>query len=159
MQQNWAPEAAEKAATLWKSGLSASFIADELKVTRNAVIGKLHRMGLSNTSRPQEIRVRKKIVRKPRPKTAKASFTPAPEDASLIADPDRLHPFDAAIPKKQRRQTWELTDKTCKFPVGIPGVPSFYHCGGKTLEGFPYCTEHCSRSYQTTLPVSLIGFL
>jgi GcrA cell cycle regulator len=152
-QQNWAPEAAEKAAALWKSGLSASFIADELKVTRNAVIGKLHRMGLSKS------RVRKKPVFRPKPKTFKAKFTTAPEDESLAANPDRLHPFDAAIPKKQRRQTWELTSKTCRWPIGIPGHRDFGHCGGKTLDGYVYCRNHCERAFVPTQAICEAGII
>jgi GcrA cell cycle regulator len=157
MQETWTAEAAETVSALWKSGLTASLIADELGRTRNSVIGKLHRMGLSNSDRPQEIRVRKKPVYRPRPKKPRAAFTPAPEDKSLIANPDRLHPFDAAIPKKQRRQTWELTDKTCRFPVGIPGATSFFHCGASPLSGYKYCVDHVERCYTPVQPVSEAG--
>ncbi len=157
MQEMWTAEAAEKVSALWKSGLAASLIAEELGRTRNAVIGKIHRMGLCNASRPQEIRIRKKPVYRPRPKNPRAAFTPAPEDRSLIANPDRLHPFDAAIPKKQRRQTWELTGKTCKFPVGVPGDVGFFHCGGTSLTGFPYCSDHCARAFAPTQPINEAG--
>ena len=157
MQESWTAEAAEKVSALWKSGLAASLIADELGRTRNAVIGKIHRMGLCNASRPQEIRIRKKPVYRPRPQKPKAAFTSAPEDDSLKDNPDRLHPFDVAIPKKQRRQTWELTEKTCKFPVGIPGDPSFFHCGGIPLNGYIYCESHVERCYTPTQPVSEAG--
>ena len=153
----WTMEAAEQAASLWKSGLAASLVAEELGRTRNSVIGKLHRMGLTDSSRPQEIRIRKKPVYRPRPQRPKAAFTPAPEDDSLKDNPDRLHPFDAAIPQKQRRQTWELTEKTCKWPIGIPGHPDFAHCGGESLEGYIYCESHCSRAFQPAQPISMVG--
>jgi GcrA cell cycle regulator len=157
MSMIWTPEDTEKAVTRWKEGYAASLIAEELKVTRNAVIGKLHRMGLTNSDRPKETRIRKKSVYRPRQKTTKAAFTPAPDDPILITDPDRLHPFDAAIPKKQRRQTWELTSKMCKFPVGRPGASDFFHCGGKQLEGYVYCESHAARCLIPTQPIMLGG--
>ena len=159
MQESWTAEAAEKVSALWKSGLAASLIGEELGRSRNSVIGKIHRMGLCNASRPQEIRIRKKPVYQPRPKKPRAAFTPAPEDRSLIANPDRLHPFDAAIPKKQRRQTWELTDKTCKFPVGVPGASDFFHCGGRSLEGYVYCADHAARCLVPAVAINESGII
>ena len=160
MGMNWLPEAAEKAASLWKSGLAASLIAVQLEKTRNAVIGKIHRMGLKNTDRPPESRVRKKPVFKPRaekPAVQVAAFVPVPEDPELITDPDRIHPDDAAIPESQRRQIWELTSQTCKFPVGRPGAPDFFCCAAPVLEGYIYCSNHCARAYRPAEPISLVG--
>ncbi len=156
----WAPETAEKAACLWKAGLAASLIAEQVEKTRNSVMGKIFRMGLRNNARPPESRVRKKPVFKPReakPVAQKAAFVPVPEDPELITDPDRIHPDDAAIPMKQRRQIWELTSKMCKFPVGRPGTSDFFCCGGKPLEGYIYCRSHAERSYRAADPISLVG--
>lgn len=156
----WAPEAVEKAVCLWNAGLSGHLIAEELNKTRNAVMGKIFRLGLKNSARPPESRVRKKPVFKPRapkPEVQKAAFVPVPEDPELITDPDRIHPDDAAIPMKQRRQIWELTSQTCKFPVGRPGMGDFFCCGAKPLDGYIYCGPHCARTYKPADPVSLEG--
>ena len=158
----WAPEAAEQAASLWKSGWAASLIANELEKTRNAVIGKIHRMGLKNTDRPAESRLRKKPVFKPRVakvEVQQAAFVPVPEDPELITDPDRIHPDDAAIPESQRRQIWELTSQMCKFPVGRPGASDFFCCGAKPMDGCIYCRSHAERCFKPADPISLVGCL
>lgn len=158
----WAPEAAEQVVCLWKAGLSGHLIAEKLNKTRNAVMGKIFRLGLKNDARPPEIRVRKKPVFKPRPErleTQKAAFVPVPEDPELITDPDRVHPDDAAIPESQRRQIWELTSQMCKFPVGRPGAVGFFFCAAPVLEGYIYCRSHAGRCFRPADPVSIVGCL
>lgn len=105
---------------LWMAGLSASQIAAELgDVTRNAVIGKVHRLGLSSrTSKSADQSIHLKRLRKKIPITSKA-----PSD-------------------KHRLSLLELNERTCHWPVGDPSSPEFFFCGAKTLAGIPYCAHH-----------------
>lgn len=150
----WPQEDTDRAVSMWKAGHSASVIGETVGKSRNAVIGKMHRLGLKNSDRTVTTRVPKKRVQKPK---LKAAFVPAADDPSLIKDPDRVHPFDAAIPMRQRKQTWELTSKTCRFPVGVPGASDFFHCGGKVLDGYVYCEDHAARCLVPVEPIVIGG--
>ena len=160
----WSPERAEQASSLWKAGMSAGIIADQMgDVTRNAVIGKIKRMGLSKEDRPPNTHIRKRPPtppkREPRPKVLKVKppFVWSPEDPELATNPNKLHEFDAAIPMEQRKQVWELTGKTCRFPVGVPGAADFFFCGGDILDGYIYCSVHAGRCFRPSDPINMAG--
>jgi GcrA cell cycle regulator len=152
MNMGWTDERVELLKKLWSDGLSASQIAAELGgITRNAVIGKVHRLGLSGrakssssgASRPRKARSAGHMLRVSRPSmrgnTALAyehDFEPEPE---LI---------DNIIPIGQRRTILELTEETCRWPIGDPGSPDFFFCGGHPVEGLPYCAYHSRVAYQ-----------
>ncbi|MDA5194796.1 GcrA family cell cycle regulator [Govanella unica] len=115
---------------LWEKGLSASQIATELGgVTRNAVIGKAHRMGLS--SRPSPVKA----------DTAKQASTTAARPAAPKKQPEKK-----AV--KQRVTLLDLTDRMCKWPFGHPGDADFHFCGKQAEQTVPYCAEHCAQAYQ-----------
>ena len=122
MTLGWTDERVELLKTLWKKGLSASQIAEELggDVTRNAVIGKAHRLDLS--SRPSPVKKAPKIE-KPAPKVE-------PEIITILT----------------------LTDRMCKWPMGHPGDADFRFCGRKSTPGQPYCQHHASIAYQAPQP-------
>lgn len=116
---------------LWDKGLSASQIATELGgVTRNAVIGKAHRMGLS--SRPSPVKG----------ESTKASATPA---AARPAAPKKAA---EKKPVNKRITLLDLTDRMCKWPFGHPNDADFHFCGKTAEQNLPYCAEHCSQAYQ-----------
>ncbi|WP_321389418.1 GcrA family cell cycle regulator [Emcibacter sp.] len=128
----WTDERVEKLRELWDKGLSASQIAKELGegVTRNAVIGKAHRMGLAS-----------------RPSPVKADPAKKPKKAA--------EKQPAAVKKKAaggKVSLLELTERMCKWPIGHPGEPDFHFCGKPSRPGFPYCTEHCAEAYQVQQP-------
>jgi len=144
---HWTDERVETLKHLWDSGLSAAQIAKELAcgLTRNAVIGKVTRLGLSgspkrpSTGRP--VRVRKPIFRRvSRVQTALAQVA---EKETIEADVEC-----SIIPLHQRRTLLELTELTCKWPVGHPGDTDFHFCGGPSLVGFPYCAAHSRKAYR-----------
>jgi GcrA cell cycle regulator len=119
--------------------MSASQIANELGCSRSAVLGKLNRLGLSSPRPP----ARPKPPRTPRRQFSVNYYgqsTPLPPTApeAFIASAD----FDAAIPVQQRRTLMQLTDKTCRYPVGEPGSAEFFFCGGSTQDNPPYCSFH-----------------
>lgn len=153
---NWTDERVELLKKLWAEGLSASQIAAELgSITRNAVIGKVHRLGLSGRAKtvsapaPRPRKPRPAAEARPRPmvhgNTALAPvFQPAIE-----AEPEELpDPVANVIPMADRCTILDLTEFTCRWPVGDPGKPDFFYCGSHTKIGLPYCAYHARIAYQ-----------
>jgi GcrA cell cycle regulator len=140
---------------LWQDGLSASQIAEQLGgITRNAVIGKAHRLGL--TGRPSPIKnrpmgiVRPKPPRRPRAEQP-AAATPAPPRIAVAAPPPkRIENFQrpAETEDGPGATILTLTDRTCKWPIGDPRDSDFHFCGRASAENLPYCAEHARRAYQ-----------
>ena len=149
---SWTDERVETLKKLWADGLSASYIAGELGgITRNAVIGKVHRLGLaarakspaSTGSRPRKPHAQVLRVARPvlRGNTALAQVYEYEPDA----EPEIV---DNVIPMAQRRTLLELTAQTCRWPIGDPGNPDFFFCGGRSLPDMPYCAHHSRIAYQ-----------
>ena len=150
----WSDERVEQLKKLWEAGLSASQIAAELgNVTRNAVIGKVHRLGLSGRAkspsssvpRPRKARPAQHIMRISRPVSRGNTALAHAFEMEIEADPIAI---DNVVPMSQRKTLLELTEDTCHWPVGDPGSADFYFCGGKSLTGLPYCGHHSRIAYQ-----------
>jgi len=150
----WTDERVELLKKLWADGLSASQIAAELgSITRNAVIGKVHRLGLSgrakspsaNPARPRKARAANHVLRVSRPVTRGNTALAHAYEVEIEAEPEVV---DNVIPIGQRRTLLELSEGTCHWPVGDPGSPEFFFCGGPSLTGLPYCTHHSRIAYQ-----------
>ena len=138
---SWTPEREEKLKTLWKKGHTASQIATMLgDTTRNAVIGKAHRLNLEG--RAVSKRIKSKVNKegniqlevKTQKLGRKARFK------ALLLDKN----FEQENPKKFE----ELTDETCKWPIGHPYEKKFYFCGREPMEKFPYCKLHLLYAFQ-----------
>ena len=137
---SWTPEKEEKLRQYWKKGHSGSQIARMLgNTTRNAVIGKAHRLKLE--ARTISKRSEGKLIEKnnsPEVKTQKlgkkARFK------ALLLDKN----FEQENPKKLE----ELTDDTCRWPIGHPYQEQFYFCGRKPMDKFPYCKLHVLYAFQ-----------
>ena len=158
-QWTWDEKRVELLKKLWSEGLSASQIAGELGgITRNAVIGKVHRLGLSGRAKAPS----SSAPRQRKPRTASQSFSrpsrPVARGNTALAvhaspmyetapDPEP-EMIENVIPMGQRRTILELTDATCHWPIGDPGSSEFYFCGGKTTSGLPYCGYHSRIAYQ-----------
>ncbi|MGH6684089.1 MAG: GcrA family cell cycle regulator [Pseudolabrys sp.] len=147
---SWTDERVELLKKLWADGLSASQIAAELGgITRNAVIGKVHRLGLSGRAKSPSSSVPR--ARKPRSsghmmRVSRSSMrgnTALAYDYEAEPEPELID-----IPVGQRKTLLELTEKTCKWPIGDPGVGEFYFCGGEAATDLPYCTHHSRVAYQ-----------
>jgi GcrA cell cycle regulator len=148
----WTDERVELLKKLWADGLSASQIAGELGgITRNAVIGKVHRLGLSgrakspSSSAPRVRKPRSHMLRVSRPSMRGNSALALAYDLEPLAEPELI---DNVIPIGQRRTLLELTEDTCRWPIGDPASPEFFFCGGKPLTGLPYCGHHSRVAYQ-----------
>ena len=138
---SWTNEKVEKLKELWSKGHTASQIAEKLGgTTRNAVIGKAHRLNLearapSKQSNLSKSRDNKQIAkRSPAPMSRKAKFQ------SILLDKN----FEAENPKSLE----ELSEETCKWPIGHPNEEKFYFCGRKPEGEFPYCKLHVLYAFQ-----------
>lgn len=152
----WTDERVELLKRLWAEGLSASQIASELGgVTRNAVIGKVHRLSLSGRAKagggvPRARRPR--VQREPRsPRTAMIGNTAL--KLHVVAQPRRMPvPIeDVVVPIPLRISILALGEKTCKWPIGDPGDEAFSFCGHLPRETSPYCEYHSRMAYQPSI--------
>jgi GcrA cell cycle regulator len=146
---SWTDERVELLKKLWADGLSASQIAAELGgITRNAVIGKVHRLGLSGRAKsPSSSSPR---PRKPRSSGMMRVSRPSMRGNTALAYEYELEPEPELIdiPLEQRKTLLQLTEKTCRWPVGDPGSTEFYFCGGDSVNELPYCSYHSRIAYQ-----------
>lgn len=202
---SWTDDRVETLKRMWSEGQSASAIAKELGgVTRNAVIGKVHRLGLSNRTEEAEAPVpepapepapapaaEKRPEKKPaapvRPEPVADTVAEAPRRAEAAAAPRAPEPAEPApavftpvprrpivpagqplppqpsaneispealasvreVEKKARKLTlMELTERTCKWPIGDPATEKFWFCGLPSVPGKPYCEAHVGVAFQ-----------
>ncbi|RGP35328.1 GcrA family cell cycle regulator [Pseudotabrizicola alkalilacus] len=192
---SWTDERVETLKKMWAEGQSASQIAKELGgVTRNAVIGKVHRLGLSNrvgggkdepedeapvvAAKPEPVTPRapeprpEPVAAAPRPAAperpaavapaAPSNVTPLPVRKAIIPAGQPLPPQPSAneispealasvreVEKHAKRLTlMELTERTCKWPIGDPATEDFWFCGLPSLPGKPYCEAHVGVAFQ-----------
>lgn len=134
----WTPERIETLTRLWNDGEAASVIADRLgEVTRNAVIGKVHRLGLAGRRTASRREPRRTSPRRNR--AGRVSMRkPVLRLPSYPVAPDDLPPAPALM-----LSVGQLTDGTCHWPVGDPRLPGFGFCGAKSAAGRqPYCATH-----------------
>ena len=132
----WTDERVEQLKGLWNEGLSASQIARALGggVSRNAVIGKVHRLGLAGRAVP---------TRSERPRSQRRSaIHHAPRVEEVIEeDPITLEDGNFAT-------VLTITDRMCHWPIGDPAEQEFHFCGHKPRPGSPYCEAHARKAYQ-----------
>lgn len=154
---SWTDERVETLKKLWTEGLSASQIASSLgEVTRNAVIGKIHRLGLSGRARPGVVTapVRKpKVAEAPMKRIAPRPVVTAIGNTALKIEPtfaEAAEPQALATvtPIGERVTIMMLTEQTCRWPIGDPGSEGFSFCGRRSDTGIPYCAHHAKIAYQ-----------
>jgi GcrA cell cycle regulator len=151
---SWTDERVETLKKLWADGLSASQIAAELGgITRNAVIGKVHRLGLSGRAkspssaapRPRKPRAGSQMLRVSRSSMRGNTALAHAYELDIEPEPELI---DNVIPLGQRRSLLELTEDTCRWPIGDPGTAEFFFCGGPAITSLPYCAYHSRVAYQ-----------
>ena len=191
---SWTDERVETLKKMWSDGQSASQIAKELGgVTRNAVIGKVHRLGLSNRAgaaspapapakpAPKEKPAVAAAAPKPAPKPAATKAKPAsvpavtepveldengipisaarraiipagqplpPQPSANEISPEALAKVNEVEKTSKKLSLMELTEKTCKWPVGDPATDHFWFCGLAVQQGKPYCEAHVGVAFQ-----------
>ena len=153
----WTDERTKYLRRRWLQGARIWEIAEELGggITTNAVVAKIHRLGIAEFSpyggAPGRRRAAKKIVALPE-RTCGGEYRcgqrPVPAwvaNARPYVDNPLL---DAGIPLRQRRSLLELSGRTCRWPVGDPSSSVFFFCGAKPVRNKPYCAAHCARAYR-----------
>jgi GcrA cell cycle regulator len=154
---SWTDERVDILRKLWLEGLSASQIAAELShgITRNAVIGKVHRLGLSGRVKaPTAAQPRQRIRPQPlRPQPQRPSAPLVRGNTALaykpIEAPEPMPVEDVVIPMSQMVTIMDLRESMCRWPVGDPTTPEFRFCGSKSpAGGGPYCNHHARIAYQ-----------
>ncbi len=145
----WTEDRVEILTKLWAEGLSASQIAKQLGgVTRNAVIGKVHRLGLSGRAKPS----RPAAVRGTKPVKAKTRIVSPPRTpkvAAVVEEAPPPPPVEAKpLPNGEYATILTIRDHMCKWPIGDPTASDFRFCGRRIKAGEPYCESHCSVAYQ-----------
>tara|TARA_Y100000590_G_scaffold50825_1_gene53518 strand:+ start:68 stop:565 length:498 start_codon:yes stop_codon:yes gene_type:complete len=139
---SWTPEKEKKLRDLWKKGHSASQIASMLEgTTRNAVIGKAHRLNLEsrNTSKRSEVKNNKQLNISPVNKNQKLGRKAKFKALLLSKDMEKENPI----------QLEDCSDKLCRWPNNHPGDKDFYFCGRTALEGAVYCSLHFLIAFQS----------
>lgn len=167
---NWTDERVEKLKKLWSEGLSASQIAAQLGgVSRNAVIGKVHRLALPGRAKAGGTTATPARAKRPATPPRAANFTTArpatsarpaarPAGAAVlkeevefdVAIEEDTRPLDSnvVVPMSRRLGLTQLTDRTCKWPIGDPMKEEFHFCGNDSPDTSPYCTFHAKLAYQ-----------
>lgn len=158
---SWTDERVESLKQLWKDGLSASQIAARLgSVTRNAVIGKVHRLGLAG--RATKTRVPTRRVRRaqapgstqlmqsrrvPQKQRFQSVGNPALRELYAQGEPAQTIE-ELIIPMNERKYIATLTESCCRWPIGDPQLAEFHFCGKKKVNGLVYCEHHARRAFQ-----------
>ena len=168
---SWTDERVEVLKTMWGEGKSASQIAKELGgVTRNAVIGKVHRLSLpgraksggTSTSRSKRAapsarssssttyasRTTTTTTTRSMPRSSGATALKQEIVTDAVAYVDTRPVDDVVIPISRKLPLTELTEKTCKWPVGDPMQEDFFFCGTDCDEAAPYCSYHSKLAFQ-----------
>ena len=138
---SWNEEKVTKLKELWGKGNTASQIATIIGgISRNAVIGKAHRLNLSSKIRTRSARPDQNFNNNSEENNSKQRPGRKSKFKSLLIEKD----FEPENPKKLE----ELDESSCKWPVGHPEEESFYFCGRSSLKDFSYCKLHLLYAYQ-----------
>ncbi|MDA9042588.1 hypothetical protein N9H38_03105 [Candidatus Pelagibacter sp.] len=138
---SWNDEKVEKLKELWGKGSTASQIAEIIGgISRNAVIGKAHRLNLSSKIKTRNASSSQNFDNSLEENSSKQRRDRKSKFQSLIIEKD----FEPENPKKLE----ELDESSCKWPVGHPEEESFYFCGRSSLKDFSYCKLHLLYAYQ-----------
>jgi GcrA cell cycle regulator len=154
----WSSERIELLKRCFHAGLSCSQIAREIGVTRNAVIGKMNRLGLS---RPKDVISRRleqrRAARPARPNTLR-TWRPKRPRLNIFAQHEMLivafpapqpHAEDIPIYNGRGCTLLELSQGKCRWPISNPGAEDFRFCGNEPVKGLPYCLGHARIAYRS----------
>ena len=139
----WTTERVELLKGHFAAGLTCSQIANEIGVSRNAVIGKLSRLNLTRDKKPE--------IRRAGPKTDRSRSVPRVQFRllrKLFTEVPPAEEGDHAIISEQHCSLFELSEERCRWPINNPGDEGFCFCGNQPLGSLPYCAGHSRLAYQ-----------
>jgi GcrA cell cycle regulator len=125
----WTEKRLKKLDELWSKGMSISQIGKELDVSRNAIAGKVYRLGLKKRQSP-------------------ISHTKAASSKKKAAKPKITDGEDLPLKLALRNIDWSRSK--CSWPIGDPKTTAFAFCGAEVVVGKPYCNDHCFEAYTTS---------
>jgi GcrA cell cycle regulator len=145
-EPTWTVERIELLKSHFAAGLTCREIANEIGLSRNAIIGKLARLDLTRDKKPE---LRRDGAKRGRPRSVPrlqyrmlkqlfAEAAPVEEDQSVLS--------------AQHCSLLELSEEKCRWPINSPGEKDFCFCGNRPLEGMPYCAGHTRLAYQPSRP-------
>jgi GcrA cell cycle regulator len=148
---DWTTEAIERLKALWAEGHSTAEIGRRMGISKNAVVGKAHRLNLS--ARPSPIR----RDATPRPAPVPRAPRPVPTPMQRLVQPPVMRPAappalppQASAPPVVRSfpaPRPRTGSRSCCWPIGEPGTAGFRFCGGEPMAAKPYCMEHAALAY------------
>lgn len=144
----WTTEMVNKLEKMWQSGLTTNEIAKQLGVSKNSVVGKVHRLSL--IARPSPIKKKDEEDELPLEEPAKKSPKPKKEESNKAPSyPSNPAPVKEEKPIKTKGciKLSELNNHTCRWPIGDPKDDHFCFCGNKVRAGQTYCDEHAAIAY------------
>jgi GcrA cell cycle regulator len=165
---NWTDERVERLKRLWAEGLSASQIAAQLGgVSRNAVIGKVHRLNLPGrakaggtvatnrtaaakrpTAAPRAPTYASRVTTRTVERTVGATVVKEEVEVDTVRHVEYTPARNVVVPISRQLSLTDLTERTCKWPVGDPLKDDFHFCGCESPDASPYCTYHARLAYQ-----------
>jgi GcrA cell cycle regulator len=146
-EPTWTAERVELLKSRFEAGLSCREIADDIGVSRNAVIGKLSRLNLTREKGGDARRpARRDAAKGPRPKALpRLQYQML---RALYAEPQPAAAADEPIHDGQCCSLLELSEERCRWPISTPGAEDFCFCGNTPIEGLPYCPGHTRLAYR-----------
>jgi GcrA cell cycle regulator len=144
-EPTWTTERVERLKNRFEAGLSCREIADDIGVSRNAVIGKLSRLKLTRDVGDARRPARKDATTGPRPKAVPRlqyrMLQAVYAEPLPVADDELIH-------NEHRCSLLELSEARCRWPINTPGAEDFCFCGNTPVEGLPYCAGHTRLAYR-----------
>lgn len=151
----WTDDSITQLRALWAEGLSTAEIGRRMMISKNAVVGKAHRLSLA--ARPSPIRREAPAaVQAPMPPRRLTGPTlpplsappaPAAAPAATVVRVRPPAPAPVVAPVRTQAAARPVRAAACCWPIGEPGTPSFHFCGGDAAPGKPYCPEHAQIAY------------
>jgi len=156
MSSGWTDDKIKQLKKLWAEGYTTGEIGKKLNVSKNAVVGKAHRLGLE--SRPSPIRrvmedneevesAEDNVEANAKTEVVESKSKKRANSAKEVKVPSPVKKAVAKQPKKKIVKIEDLSMNSCRWPIGDPKEEGFHFCGKETYNGKPYCLEHCATAY------------
>ena len=148
---SWSAATIAKLRLLFERGLSTAEIGKRLGFTKNAIVGKINRLGLNTKVTVKSEKKKAAAKKSPAKKSVKGAKSPKQSKSDQRTSAESRHKIERVI--QHSAALMSLRPDQCRWPIGDPDSDNFKFCGEKCFVGKPYCFEHCKLAYQFTAPV------